>query len=204
MGKLNPKGRSRESRHVRLYGFMTSSPAWLDLSGNAVKLLVYLATYDNGTNNGLIFLSERLAAEGIGLSKRTAGKLFDELEAHGFIAPTAKGYFTLKRGPATQWRLTWLPWANKAPTNEWRAWQPEEKSRAQLLHDMGEEIAPVTTVHRTTGEEIAPVEAIPTNPMGAISDPHKVAIGGTRAVRELGRRNTCNLAVGPITAGLSA
>jgi hypothetical protein len=204
VGKINAKGRSRESRHVRLYGFMTSSAAWLDLSGNAVKLLIHLATFENGTNNGLIFLSERMAAEGIGVSKRTAGKLFDELERHGLIAPTAKGYFKVKRGPATQWRLTWLTWAGKAPTNEWRAWQPEKKSRAQFLRDMGAEIAPVPTVHRTKGAEVAPVTSKSGDPTGAISNPHTGAIGGTRGAGNLGRRNMPYLAGGPISAGEAA
>lgn len=201
MGKLNAKGRSRESRHVRLYGFMTSSAAWADLSGNAVKLLVHLAAFDNGTNNGLIFLSERMAAEGIGVSKRTVGKLFDELEEHGFIAATAKGYFTVKRGPATQWRLTWLAWANKAPTNEWRSWQPKGKSRAQLLHDPGEEIAPVPTVHLATGEEIAPVGSNSNQPMDAKFRPHTVAIEDTRA---FGGGNATNFTGRPPAAGHSA
>ena len=169
----------KQDRHVRLFNFMTDSPAWLDLSGNAVKLLVHLCKFENGCNNGDIFLSERDGALAIGVSKRTAGKLFDELEAHGFIAATAKGHFVVKRGPATQWRLTWLPWpsAKAGPTNDWRSWRPKEKSGAQLLQGTGEKIAPVATVGRSTGEEIAPVIANGNDPTGAKIDPHTIAIG---------------------------
>lgn len=163
---------------MRLFNFMTDSAAWLDLSGNAVKLLVHLAKFENGSNNGEIFLSERDAALAIGVSKRTAGKVFDELETHGFIAVMVKGHFVVKHGPATQWRLTWLPFGKLGPTNEWRSWKPpKEKSRAQLLHVTGEEIAPATTDHRTAGEEIAPVSPVSTAPMGAKINPHTIAIG---------------------------
>jgi hypothetical protein len=179
--KINQKGRSREPRHVRLYAYMTSSAAWLDLSGNAVKLLVFLAAWEDGTNNGEFFMSWRDAAAGIGVSKRTAGKLFDELEAHGFIVPIAKGYFTVKHGPATKWRLTWVPWASRGPTNEWRAWKPEENSRAQLLHETGAKITPITTARRTTGAEIAPVTRHSAETAGAESNPHSVAIGEVNA-----------------------
>lgn len=208
MGKLNAKGRSRESRHVRLYLHMLHSAAWLSLSGNAVKLLVYLASWEDGSNNGEIFMSERMAAEGIGVAKRTAGKLFDELELRGFIEPTAKGYFSVKRGPATRWRLTWLSWpaASKGPTNEWHNWKPDEQnSRAQLLHVTGAEIAPRSSAHRTTGAEIAPVEAEKAKSLGAIIAPHTVAIGspilGTHFSDDFAPENTG----GPIaTAGEAA
>ena len=169
-----------QERHVRLFLFMLKSPAWLDLSGNAVKLLVHLASWEKGDNNGEIYLSERSAATGIGVSKRTAGKLFDELEEHGFIVPTAKGHFAVKRGPATQWRLTWIAWpaAQKGPTNEWRKWSPvKEKSRVQFLTDTGKEIAPVIPVRRETGVAIAPVSADYPDLEGAKSNPHTIAIG---------------------------
>lgn len=185
MGADRNRRAYKQDRHVRLFNFMTDSAAWLDLSGNAVKLICHLSKFENGSNNGDLFLSEREAATGIGVSKRTAGKLFDELESHGFIAATAKGHFVVKHGPATQWRLTWLPCpaTKQGPTNEWRNWKPEEKTRAQLLHDTGEGIAPVATVHRTVGEEIAPAKANSADPMGAKSDPHTIAIGDAFSAR---------------------
>jgi hypothetical protein len=185
MGKDKLRRAYRNERHVRLYRYMTSSEAWHDLSGNAVKLLVFLATWEDGENNGEIFMSERMAADGIGVSKRTAGKLFDELEQHGFIAPTAKGYFSRQRA-ATCWRLTWLTWPARSsgPTNEWRSWRPDEqKSQAQLLNDTGAGVAPEASVRRTTGEDIAPVAAGEVQPPGAESSPHSIAIGDGQRTR---------------------
>lgn len=158
MGRINAKGRTRDGRHVRLYAWLTGSPAWADLSGNAVKLLIYLATWEDGSNNGELFMSTRMAAEGIGVSKKTAGKAFRELEDHGFLRAVERGYFQMKGGPATRWRLTWLSWpaASKPPSNEWRQWQPEENSRGQKF--------PVAGVKTTTLPENEPATGVKTTP----------------------------------------
>jgi hypothetical protein len=184
MGKDKLRRGARYDRHVRLYAWLTNSPAWKDLSGNAVKLLVYLASFETGTNNGDLFMSERMAADGIGVSKRTAHRLFDELEEHGFIRATAKGYFSIKRGPATQWRLTWQSWpaASQGPTNEWRAWKPAEQiARVQRIPRTGDKSAPTATVHRAMGAISTPVSRQIAESAGARSDPHTIAIGGGRS-----------------------
>jgi hypothetical protein len=180
MGRDKLKRRFADDPHVRVYTRLVNSPAWVDLSGNAVKLLVYLASFEKGTNNGELFMSERMAADGIGVAKRTAHRLFDELEDHGFIRPTAKGYFSVKRGRATQWRLTWQSWpsASKGPTNEWRDWKPQEQdSRVQTFPATGAKIAPIKTVRRAASVKNAPVRPDSTESLGANSAPHTIAIG---------------------------
>ena len=181
MGRDKNDRRSKETRHVRLYSYITSSPAWHDLTGNAVKALVYLATWENGSNNGELYMSERLLAEGIGVCKRTAHAIFDELEDHGFIVPTAKGYFSVKRGPATSWRLTWVGCSLTAgrPTNDFRAWRPgnEENTRAQKIAATGVKTAPAVSARRSRSAKVAPVEPSSMRPMGAKNDPHSIAIG---------------------------
>jgi hypothetical protein len=207
MGKPNGTGRSKDSRHVRLYAWLTNKPAWQALSGNAVKLLIYLATWEDGSNNGDLFMSERMAAAGIGVSKRTAGKLFDELEAHGFIRAVEKGYFSVKRGPATRWRLTWLSWpaASKPPSHEYREWKPTEQNRrAQKLHATGAEIAPMETAHRSTEAITSPMKGGDpqkcVKPTGAIIAPHSVATEEGEAGVDIRGQNDPEIAVGPIAA----
>ncbi len=138
MGKVDAKGRSKGDHHVRLYDWLTGSDAWRDCSGGAIKLLIYIATFDRGDNNGGIYMSERTAAEGIAVTRKTARKLLNELRDKGFIVCTSQGSFKAKRSPASQWRLTFKPWPamSKAPTNEWRRWSSSKKSRGELLpHD---------------------------------------------------------------------
>ena len=152
-------GRNANDRHIRLYSWLTSSPAWFDLSGNAVKLLIYIATFDNGANNGELFMSERHAAEGINVTKKTVHRLFVELQDNGFIAQTAAGSFKAKRSPAAQWRLTFKPWpaASKGPTNEWRGYRSSGKRREQILPAMGVISSHTSDDEGSTGVEITPM-----------------------------------------------
>jgi DNA-binding transcriptional MocR family regulator len=100
------------------------SPAWIDLGGTAAKLLLYLARLHNGTNNGDLFLAERAAADAIGVRRGAAAAAFDELEAHGFIAATQRGAFTVKVKLATSWRLTFHPTERAPATHDYRDWRP--------------------------------------------------------------------------------
>jgi DNA-binding Lrp family transcriptional regulator len=132
---VNSKGRRSEPRHIRLYHSVTGCEAWRDLSGNSIKVLVALLRFDRGGKNGELFMSVRVAAEETGLSENTAWRALRELETHGFIAATERGYFQRKRGPATQWRATWIATTGKAPTRDFEKWQKPvgNKSRSQNL-----------------------------------------------------------------------
>jgi DNA-binding transcriptional MocR family regulator len=98
-------------RHVRLYHYMTNSPAWHDL--NAVARSIYLEIArryaGTGSNNGRIPYSVREAAAELKISTATASRALAALVDHGFIVPVAKGAFSLKRRHATEWRLTEFP-----------------------------------------------------------------------------------------------
>jgi DNA-binding transcriptional MocR family regulator len=112
---------------------MQDAPAWLDLSGTAVKLLLQLIRMSKGNNGfgdgqrdrGRLFLSVRDAATAIGVCRNTAAKAFGELIDHGFLRVEEKGHFDVK-GIATTWRLTFQPYPHRrmGPTNEWRKWTP--------------------------------------------------------------------------------
>ena len=143
---------------MRLYDWLTASEAWRDLSGNAVKLLIYIATFDNGSNNGELFMSERHAADGIHVSKKTAHRLLAELQEKGFLAQTAPGSFKTKRSPAAQWRLTFKPWPSrsKGPTNEWRNWRASKKSGGEFLPTTGVVFSQSAPNKDSAGVDITP------------------------------------------------
>jgi len=123
MAKTNKKGRSRSPPFAMLTHSMTNTPAWLDLSGNAVKLLVHMIKLSNGLNNGEIVLSGRMAADAIGLARNTVMAAFQDLQSHGFIAMTGEAGFNCKVRVAPTWRLTFQPAGQTAPTHEYRDWE---------------------------------------------------------------------------------
>jgi hypothetical protein len=176
MGKINAKGRSRESRHVRIYSYMW--PALLDrLNGNCFKALFYMLTFEDGSNNGLIYMGARGLAEGINVDKKTALKCLHRLDQHGFIRPEQLGYFQQKGGPATRWRFTFLPANGKPPSNEWRHNPAEQKSWGEIIPDAGGKITPKPSVRRAAGVKNGPVVAETDQSAGVKKGTHTVAIG---------------------------
>ncbi|WP_022684597.1 helix-turn-helix domain-containing protein [Sphingobium bisphenolivorans] len=172
--------RGHEPRHIRLYHSMTGCAAWRDLSGNAVKLLVAMMRLEHGNNNGDLFMSARHAAELIDVSKNTAHKLLVELEEHGFIRPVDRGFFQVKGGPATSWRLTWLPWpGHGGPTREFEKWEPSgNKTRSQKLIAAVPEIG---TLKETSPVTVSKIGTASTE-TSHFSDRGGVSIIGTQTV----------------------
>lgn len=128
--------RKHEPRHVRLYHQLLDTEAWRHLSGNGVKLLLQLAKYETGKNNGSLFMSCRRAAAEIGVSINTVSAAFKELEGMGFVQAVERGHFDRKTSEATSWRLTWLPVPNRrAPTHEYKDWQPMSKKHGLKNYD---------------------------------------------------------------------
>ncbi|MEO5775039.1 MAG: hypothetical protein ABIQ32_13115 [Sphingomicrobium sp.] len=181
-GKRN---RRTSGSFIMLLHNMMNSEAWQDLSGNAVKVLLHLMKLSHGNNGyghkaepGQLFLSERVAAKGTGLSRNTASKALSELLDHGFLRVVCAGHFKVKLRQATIWRLTFEPYplAHRGPTNEWRNWKPEKKLQAQNLNRTGAKIGHNPSIPAFTGLEIDPVEREnsenPPNPGGSIVAPH--------------------------------
>jgi hypothetical protein len=173
VGKANAKGRSRGA-FVMVQHSLLNSPAWLDLSGVGVKLLLHLMKLSEGNNGwghgkgepGDLYLGERAAAQAIGVSRNTVSRAFAELIDHGFLRIVKAGHFQVKVRLATAWRLTFQPYprSHQGPTNEWRDWQPpqppEQRSRAQKLNGTGSKIGPTPEKEAFTGSKTAPVKSV--------------------------------------------
>lgn len=123
--RANRTGRSvGEMRHVRLYAWVLSTPAYRSLSPLARALLVELYALYNGSNNGDLFLSVRKAASRLNVGKTTVAPAFKELETRGFIRARQRGAFTWKERHATSWVLTEYTFAGHLPTKDFTLWQP--------------------------------------------------------------------------------
>lgn len=146
---------------------MMNSEAWHDLTGNAVKVLLHLMKLSHGNNgfghgkgeSGQLYLSEREAAQSIGICRNTASRALAELIDHGFLRVVQAGHFDRKVKHATVWRLTFEPYprAHRGPTNEWRQWKlGEQNLRAQILNGSGVDFEPPDENKTFTGSEIGP------------------------------------------------
>jgi hypothetical protein len=108
--KPNRKGRSDgTAHHVRLYDWMTNSPAWRSLMATDRALYCELARRYHGNNNGQIHFSLREASAALHVGKATALRAFRNLEERGFICVARRGGFNMKGRHATEWRLTEFP-----------------------------------------------------------------------------------------------
>jgi DNA-binding transcriptional MocR family regulator len=98
-------------RHVRLYHWLMDSRAWqsLDANARAIYLEIGRRYAGAGSNNGRIPYSVREAATALKISRATASRALAALEERGFVVPTVKGAFSVKKRHATEWRLTEHP-----------------------------------------------------------------------------------------------
>ena len=150
----------REGRHIRLYHTITGCEAWRHLSGNAIKVLISLARFNDGESNGRILFGERTGAAETGLSRNTVRRALKELIDKGFIAVTKPGAFNRNGLQAATFRLTWVAWPGgspSAPTRDFEKWK-HGNSQAQSLTETGAEIDPPKETEPETGSEIDPPE----------------------------------------------
>lgn len=124
------------SRFVGLEHLVMDSPAFMDLTSDATKLLLFVCKRHDGENNGAISFSVREAATVLGITPNTAGKRFHELVGHGFLQVMSKGAFSVKTKLATLWRVTMYPSpGGKAATREYARWKPAENQNTVSLGD---------------------------------------------------------------------
>jgi hypothetical protein len=175
VGKDRFKARD-DAKHVRLYRYMW--PALLErLDGNSFKALFYMLTFEDGGNNGQLYMGARSLGEGINVNKKTALRCLQSLDRQGFIRPEQLGYFKQKGGPATRWRFTFLPFNGKPPTNEWRQSPAEQKSWDQFFPKMGPKNGPTPSDKASAGPKNGPVIAEIDRPLGVKKRTQSIAIG---------------------------
>lgn len=95
-----------------------TSHAWLALSPAATKLMCLLQIH--WKNDKPVDYGVREAMAKIGCAKGTARRAFEELQKSGFIEMVDESMFSSRAHSRTRtWRLTWLPYKGRVPTNEW-------------------------------------------------------------------------------------
>lgn len=95
------------------------SEAYKDLTPGARALLLELQDVWK-PSEPIIHFSVRRAGKALKTSPATAGRLFDELNNHGFI--TLANESDWLNGKAREWTLNWKPQGKRQPSNEWLIW----------------------------------------------------------------------------------
>jgi hypothetical protein len=102
-----------------IQGVILMSEKWLKLSPQAKVLITLMQRHWD--NYKEVAYGVREAQEKIPCAKSTAQKAFKQLEEAGFIKQMSEHVFYDKRSKrkARTWRLTWMPFESRAPTNDW-------------------------------------------------------------------------------------
>lgn len=156
--KVDATGRNTNYRFVALDFALLGSDAYRGLSTGARALLVEFNRLYNGANNGELFMSQRKAAELVGVSNHvTAAGYLRELEDRGFIKARIKGSFDNKTRLATTWVLAQHRYNEQPPTREFMRWRAssEQKRRVRKLTITGSKSAPIDLSDWPDGCEIA-------------------------------------------------
>jgi hypothetical protein len=130
MPKRPRRNKRIDAPHVRLYGWLLNSPAYLSLSCAARAVLVEITHLYNGRNNGQIGLSVRRAAERCNVARGTAQRAFVDLQERGFIELVTKGAFSRKSPHASEWRLTFntCDLTREPPSKKFMSWGREKQN----------------------------------------------------------------------------
>jgi hypothetical protein len=123
--KKSAKKPPPKDQFVALRFEMMKAPAWRAMSTSA--RIYYLALkslwWEKPNNNGEIFLSQRDAAEAMGVARSTIQKCHQELIHYGFVVETLPAYLGSDgRGRAPHLRLTELPTSDGPATKDYLDW----------------------------------------------------------------------------------
>lgn len=141
--KINATGRNENptDRFARLPHRILTSEAYRSLDPVARSLLTELTMIESGKNNGSLWLSVKDATDRLGLADaRPAIRAFEDLQDRGFARKTKDAHFCVKAAETSRarcWRLTWLAFDNKPPSNDWQSYQAPKQTKARKAADRG-------------------------------------------------------------------
>lgn len=111
---------------------MVESSAYSSLSPHAKALIDLMQLH--WRNDEPVAYGVREAQEKIPCCRKKAMKVFDELRNNGFIVMINESLFNSRTcSKARTWRLTWLPFKGKSPTNDWEIAPVQINSTGLLL-----------------------------------------------------------------------
>ena len=126
-----------EPRHVRLYEWLTNSPAWRSLGCLRAPALRRVQVPLQGQNNGDIAFSGDEMMCGAELQQQAADRALKTLMERGFLKLSKKGHFDWKRRAEggsrsntytlTEYGIDWPERSAMPATKEFMRWRPDHK-----------------------------------------------------------------------------
>jgi len=114
----------RRGHAVVMYTHMLWHENYLTLSPQAKVLMQLMQQHwrdEKEVDYGI-----REASEKISCSRATAAKAFNMLRERGFIVLEDESMFSSRTNSKSRtWRLTWMPFCGRKPTNDWEIWIDE-------------------------------------------------------------------------------
>ena len=129
--------RRKHSEVQRRNGFMQvhreiyDSPAYRSLSFIDRAVLLHLLYHYIPDRSEVIGMSNRRLAREIGINKDTAGRALRKLESVGLIRMIDESDWY--RGTARSYRLTFMTYQGRQPTDDWAAFQNEGPTTADKV-----------------------------------------------------------------------
>jgi len=118
MGKKKSLPFDKRGGSIVINRRMMASPAYKELKPQAKVLMMLMQ--EQWRNDKPVSYGVREAAEKIPCDVKTARKGFVMLKDQGFITCVDESLFNSRTGSkARDWRLTWMPYMDKSPTNDW-------------------------------------------------------------------------------------
>ena len=103
---------------------MLNHENYLTLSAQA-KVLILLM-HEQWRDEKEVDYGIREASEKIPCAMNTAAKALNLLRRRGFIRLVDESMFSSRTNSKSRtWRLTWMPWLSRKPTNDWEEWGNE-------------------------------------------------------------------------------
>lgn len=126
--KVDPKGRTKTDRFIKIDHGMMRTEAWAHLSPHALKLLLAIWSRHDGTNNGAIGYSVREAKQLLGCRVDKVRACFAELEDKGFLRCRRDSAFNVKTQESREWEITAEGYNGNPPGRDFKHWMAEKQN----------------------------------------------------------------------------
>ena len=128
------------------------SEAFDDLSSHSKALMLILQDVWKPPHEPTVHYSVRRVAKKLRVSMATASRVLKELRTHGFIRCIDESDWS--NGQARTYRLTWLEFNGREPSNDWAEWRGKNNREFHQSNGRGKNRYPDETVSTDRSDRV--------------------------------------------------